>query len=78
MAVWERIKTKYGIRSESRGIQEYGAVVKPVFARSLGCLAEAAEGAWLRMRASRSRPARVLRRLWAWIGKPGPFRVSCL
>jgi hypothetical protein len=35
-AVWERMKTKYDIRSEARGVQEYRAIPRPFLSRQLG------------------------------------------
>jgi hypothetical protein len=64
-AAWERIRTKYGIRSESRGIAEYGAIAKPGLGRYRGQLMDAAEAVWLRLCAAGRWPVRVVRRLRA-------------
>lgn len=61
--VWERIREKYQIESESRGVHEYGAISKPLLPRTLGCLADGSERLLLRIRASQSWPFRVLRLL---------------
>lgn len=61
--VWARIREKYQIRSESRGVQEYGVIVKPLLPRYLGWLADALERGWLRVRTSQRWPVRLARRL---------------
>ena len=62
-AIWERVRDKYRIGSESRGIAEYEAITKPPLGRCWGRLTEAGEAAWLRFRASETLPVRILRRL---------------
>jgi hypothetical protein len=64
-AAWERIRTKYRIGSESRGIAEYEAIAKPRLGRYRGWLTEAGEAAWLGIRAAARWPVRILRRLRA-------------
>jgi hypothetical protein len=62
-AVWERIRAKYRIESERRGIAEYGAIGKSGFGRCGGWLTEGGEAAWLGIRAAGRWPGRILRRL---------------
>lgn len=64
-AAWERIRTRYRIGSESRGIAEYGAIAKSPLSRYRGWLTEAAETAWLGIRAGGRGPVRILRRVRA-------------
>lgn len=60
--VWARIRERYQIQSESRGVHEYGAIPRPHLTRAIGRLVDVSEGAWLRLRASQSWPVRLLRR----------------
>ena len=62
-AAWERVRDKYHIGSESRGIAEYGAIAKPLLGRGWGWLTDAGEDAWLRFRAGDSLLVRILGRL---------------
>jgi hypothetical protein len=59
--IWERIKEKYQIQSESRGVHEYGVISKSLLPRTLGRLVDASERLLLWARASQSWPFRLLR-----------------
>jgi hypothetical protein len=61
-AIWDRIKRKYNIRSEDRGMYEYGAIPKPLVQRSLGMLANAWEQTWVDSEAPARRAMGALRR----------------
>ena len=62
-AIWDRLKKKYNIRGEDRGMYEYGAISKPLVRRSLGILASACEQTWIGSAETGRRAMAVLRRL---------------
>ena len=62
-AAWERVRDRNRIGSESRGITEYGAIVKSPLGRCQGWLTEAGYVASVGLSAGVRLPGRVLRRL---------------
>lgn len=61
-AIWERMKEKYDIRSESRGVREYRAIPRPFWGRQIGRLVGTCDDVRGQLVAVGRRAARLLRR----------------